>query len=69
MDTHGLGQVREVALDLYRDDEAAVELFLNQPHIMLEGRTPLSVTLSDVDGADRVMKVLEQAGGQLEQPS
>ena len=61
MNTHGLEQIREVALEFYRGDKTALEQFLNRPHLMLEDRTPLAVALHDEGGARRVMKVLEGA--------
>jgi uncharacterized protein (DUF2384 family) len=54
---------------LYLNDQDPVELFLNTPHSMLEGRTPLRVALEDVDGANRVMKLLEQPPSRSEQRS
>lgn len=53
--------VRRFALEIYRGDQAAVERFLNRPHLMLEDRTPLAVVLEDAGGAERVFRLLGRA--------
>ncbi len=53
--------VRREALQLWRGDEAAARRFLNRPHQLLGGRTPLAVARESSAGAKRVVKLIGAA--------
>jgi putative toxin-antitoxin system antitoxin component (TIGR02293 family) len=55
-----LAKVFSFALDIYKDPEKARE-FLNHPHPMLDGKSPLDVALATGPGADLVINVLGRA--------
>jgi len=54
-------RVMELVLRIHRGDEAAAHRFLQRPHAMLGGRTPLEVATSSSAGADAVMELLQRA--------
>lgn len=56
-----IAQVWSCALDVWRNDDDA-RAFLNRPHAMLEGRTPLGAALKTAAGA----RVVEDILGRLE---
>ena len=45
----------------YRGDQDAVEAFLNRPHPLLEGETPLDRARSGSAGAEAVLKLVQRA--------
>lgn len=49
------------ALRLWHGDEAAARRFLNRPHPLLGGRTPLAVARESSAGAKRVVKLIGAA--------
>lgn len=58
---HGIARVLVEARRLWADDEAAVVRFLNRPHLLLEGRTPLDVARESTTGADLVVRIIGEA--------
>lgn len=54
-----LARVFATALHVWNDDEAAARAFLQAAHPMLEGRAPLTVSLTEL-GARRVEELLWQ---------
>lgn len=54
-------RVMELVLRIHQGDEAAAHRFLQRPHAMLGGRTPLEVATSSSAGADAVMELLHRA--------
>lgn len=55
-----LAKVYVFALDIYQDG-SKVRDFLNRPHAMLDGKSPLDVALATGPGADAVINVLGRA--------
>jgi len=55
-----LAKVFSFALDIYKDPGKARE-FLNHPHPMLDGKSPLDLALATGPGADLVINVLGRA--------
>lgn len=55
-----LAKVFSFGLDIYREPEK-VRAFLNRPHMMLDGKTPLDVALATGPGADAVINLLGRA--------
>lgn len=45
----------------YRGDEAAIRRFLDHPHPLLDGKTPLELARSSSAGADAVLNLLRRA--------
>ncbi len=45
----------------YRGDSAAVVRFLNRPHQLLNGRTPLAMAQSSSAGAEAVINLVRRA--------
>lgn len=52
-----LAKVYVFALDIYHDGNSARE-FLNRPHAMLDGKSPLDIALATGPGADAVINLL-----------
>ena len=58
---HGVARVLLEARRLWTDDEAAMARFLNRPHLLLGGRTPLDVARESTAGADLVVRIIGEA--------
>lgn len=58
---HGVARVLLEARRLWTDDEAAMVRFLNRPHLLLGGRTPLDVARESTAGADLVVRIIGEA--------
>lgn len=54
--------VRNAALRLWRQDQAAADRFLKRPHPLLGGREPLTVARESPAEAERVIKLIRAAG-------
>ena len=46
---------------LWGNDPAATVRFLNRPHLLLDGRTPLDVARESPAGADLVVRIIGEA--------
>jgi putative toxin-antitoxin system antitoxin component (TIGR02293 family) len=55
-----LAKVFSMAMDIYRD-LGKVREFLRRPHLMLDNKAPLDVTLATGPGADAVVNLLGRA--------
>lgn len=55
-----IAKVFAFGLEIFRD-EAKVRTFLDRPHPMLDGRTPLDVAIATGPGADAVINLLGRA--------
>ena len=58
---HGIARVLLEARRLWADDESAMVRFLNRPHLLLGGRTPLDVARESTTGADLVVRIIGEA--------
>lgn len=58
---HGVARVVLEARRLWADDESAMVRFLNRPHLLLDGRTPLDVARESTTGADLVVRIIGEA--------
>lgn len=58
---HGVARVLLEARRLWADDESAMVRFLNRPHLLLGGRTPLDVARESTAGADLVVRIIGEA--------
>ena len=58
---HGIARVLLEARRLWSDDESAMVRFLNRPHLLLGGRTPLDVARESTTGADLVVRIIGEA--------
>ena len=58
---HGVARVVLEARRLWADDESAMVRFLNRPHLLLGGRTPLDVARESTTGADLVVRIIGEA--------
>lgn len=58
---HGVARVLLEARRLWADDESAMVRFLNRPHLLLHGRTPLDVARESTAGADLVVRIIGEA--------
>jgi putative toxin-antitoxin system antitoxin component (TIGR02293 family) len=56
-----LGRVVDAVARVYHADRAAMRRFLEAPHPLLEGRSPLSVATASAAGADAVVTLVESA--------
>ena len=58
---HGIARVLLEARRLWADDESAMVRFLNRPHLLLGGRTPLDVARESTTGADLIVRIIGEA--------
>ena len=58
---HGIARVLVEARRLWTDDESAMVRFLNRPHLLLDGRTPLDIARESTTGADLVVRIIGEA--------
>ena len=58
---HGVARVLLEARRLWAGDESAMVRFLNRPHLLLGGRTPLEVARESAAGADLVVRIIGEA--------
>ena len=58
---HGIARVLVAARRLWAGDESAMVRFLNRPHLLLDGRTPLDVARESTTGADLVVRIIGEA--------
>ena len=58
---HGVARVVVEARRLWAGDESAMVRFLNRPHLLLGGRTPLDVARESTTGADLVVRIIGEA--------
>ncbi len=58
---YGVARVLHEALSLWHGDGDSVRRFLNRPHPLLEGRTPLDVARDSVAGAELVGQIIGRA--------
>ena len=58
---HGVARVLLEARRLWKDDRSAMVRFLNRPHLLLGGRTPLEVARESTAGADLVVRIIGEA--------
>ncbi|QYF86563.1 antitoxin Xre/MbcA/ParS toxin-binding domain-containing protein [Brevundimonas sp. PAMC22021] len=56
-----VGRVVDAVSRVYHGDTAAIARFLNRPHPLLNGRTPLSMAQSSSAGADAVINLVRRA--------
>ena len=56
-----VGRVVDVVSRVYHGDQAAIARFLEKPHKLLGGRTPLSMAQSSSAGAEAVINLLRRA--------
>ena len=56
-----VGRVVDAVGRAYRGDSAAVVRFLNRPHQLLNGRTPLAMAQSSSAGAEAVINLVRRA--------
>lgn len=56
-----MSKVLDAVSTAYRGDRDAIERFLNQPHQLLDGRTPYSVAASGSAGSDAVVGLVGRA--------
>ena len=57
----GVARVLFEARRLWGEDRPAMVRFLNRPHLLLGGRTPLDVARESTTGADLVVRIIGQA--------
>ena len=57
----GVARVEFEAGRLWSGDQAATVRFLNRPHLLLGGRTPLDVARESTAGADLVVRIIGEA--------
>ena len=55
------GRTYELALRIYRGDAERMMAFMQRPHALLDGRTPLELATSSSAGADAVIDLLNRA--------
>ena len=58
---HRIARVLLEARRLWADDDSAMVRFLNRPHLLLGGRTPLDAARESTAGADLVVRIIGQA--------
>ena len=58
---HGVRRVLLEARRLWKNDRPAMVRFLNRPHLLLGGRTPLEVARESTAGADLVVRIIGEA--------
>lgn len=58
---HGIARVLVEARRLWADNDSAMVRFLNRPHLLLGGRTPLDVARQSTTGADLVVRIIGEA--------
>ncbi len=58
---HGIARVLLEARRLWADDESAMVRFINRPHLLLGGRTPLDVARESTTGADLIVRIIGEA--------
>ena len=58
---HGVARVLLEARRLWAGDESAMVRFLNRPHLLMGGRTPLDVARESTAGADLVVRIIGEA--------
>ena len=56
-----VSRVVDVVSRLYKGDEEAIKRFLNRPHRLLDGKTPMEMAQSNSAGTEAVIKMLERA--------
>lgn len=56
-----VGRVVDAVSRVYKGDEEAINRFLNKPHKMLAGRTPMQMAQSNSAGSEAVIKMLKRA--------
>ena len=56
-----VGRVVDAVSRAYHGDTAAIVRFLNRPHQLLGGRTPLAMAQSSSAGADAVINLVRRA--------
>lgn len=56
-----VGRVIDAVSRIYHGDEDAISRFLNRPHNLLGGKTPLEMARSSSAGADAVINMLRRA--------
>jgi putative toxin-antitoxin system antitoxin component (TIGR02293 family) len=56
-----VGRVVDVVSRIYHGDTSAIARFLNSPHPLLGGRTPLTMAQSSSAGADAVINLVRRA--------
>ncbi|OCX58207.1 hypothetical protein BFP70_18995 [Thioclava sp. SK-1] len=56
-----VSRVLDVAGRIYHGDGAAISRFLNTPHNLLDGRTPMEMARSSSAGAEAVINLLRRA--------
>ncbi|MEM1381231.1 MAG: antitoxin Xre/MbcA/ParS toxin-binding domain-containing protein [Pseudomonadota bacterium] len=56
-----VGRVVDAVSRTFHGDKDAINHFLNHPHTLLDGRTPLDMARSSSAGADAVMNLLRRA--------
>ena len=55
-----IGRVVDVVCVVYHGDREGIEAFLNRPHALLDGETPLDVARSSSAGADAVLNLVRR---------
>lgn len=56
-----VSRVVDAVSRVYKGDEEAINRFLNKPHKMLGGRTPMQMAQSNSAGSEAVIKMLKRA--------
>ena len=58
---YGLARVLDAIATAFHGDAARIDDFLNRPHPMLDGESPLEMATSSAAGADAVLKLVWRA--------
>lgn len=58
---YGVGRVVDALGRAYHGDREAIDMFLSQPHPLLEGQTPFNMARSSSAGTEAVLNLIRQA--------
>ena len=58
---YGLVRVLDAVAGAFHGDVARIDDFLNRPHPLLDGETPLELAISSSAGADAVLNLVRRA--------
>ena len=56
-----VGRVVDALRSAYQGDRAAIDRFLNRPHVLLEGETPIEMASSSSAGTQAVLNLIARA--------
>ncbi len=60
---YGVGRVVDALGRAYHGDREAIDMFLSQPHPLLEGQTPFNMARSSSAGTEAVLNLIRRAEG------